>query len=493
MVNAGLFRLISKPVAGLALFSTVTIVFPAASIAQLPKLQGSPMIVAQNTVLDRNYTLGGGDLIKVNVFEVPEYTGDYQIPPGGAINLPLIGSVSVEGLTTGQAADEISQKYSRFLKRPLISVNLLSARGINVVVSGEVTRPGAYTVTLSTSGGNNPGVQYPTILRAIEIAQGTTLSADPSRVELHRRLGRGPEQVSILNLKQIIQLGNVQPQELTLRDGDVIVVPRSNTVNLADVRQLSTASFAADPTKPRVVAVVGEVYRPGTYVVTTASTEGANSGTGATGQSTNSLTGLPTVTRAIQQAGGITPLANIRRVQIRRPTRTGGEQTVDVNLWQLLQTGDINQDAILQDGDTIIIPTATEINRAEATQLATTTLSPATMKISVVGEVKKPGQIDLQPNTSLNQALLASGGFNDARANSKAVDLVRLNPDGSVTKRLVKIDLKASINESTNPILRNNDIVLVSRSGGAKVGDSIGLFTGPLGGIFGLLNFFRGF
>lgn len=262
---------------------------------------------------------------------------------------------------------------------------------------------------------------------------------------------------------------------------------------MADVRQLSTASFAADPTKPRVVAVVGEVYRPGTYVVTTASTEGANSGTGATGQSTNSLTGLPTVTRAIQQAGGITPLANIRRVQIRRPTRTGGEQTVDVNLWQLLQTGDINQDAILQDGDTIIIPTATEINRAEATQLATTTLSPATMKISVVGEVKKPGQIDLQPNTSLNQALLASGGFNDARANSKAVDLVRLNPDGSVTKRLVKIDLKASINESTNPILRNNDIVLVSRSGGAKVGDSIGLFTGPLGGIFGLLNFFRGF
>lgn len=190
MVNAGLFRLIGKPVAGLALFSTVTIVFPAASIAQLPKLQGSPMIVAQNTVLDRNYTLGGGDLIKVNVFEVPEYTGDYQIPPGGAINLPLIGSVSVEGLTTGQAADEISQKYSRFLKRPLISVNLLSARGINVVVSGEVTRPGAYTVTLSTSGGNNPGVQYPTILRAIEIAQGTTLSADPSRVELHRRLGR---------------------------------------------------------------------------------------------------------------------------------------------------------------------------------------------------------------------------------------------------------------------------------------------------------------
>ncbi|MGH7999819.1 MAG: polysaccharide biosynthesis/export family protein, partial [Brasilonema sp.] len=55
-----------------------------------------------------NYTLGGGDRIRVSVFEVPEYSGEYQVPPGGGLNLPLIGNVSVLGLTTEQAAELIA-------------------------------------------------------------------------------------------------------------------------------------------------------------------------------------------------------------------------------------------------------------------------------------------------------------------------------------------------------------------------------------------------
>jgi polysaccharide export outer membrane protein len=50
----------------------------------------------------------------------------------------------------------------------------------------------------------------------------------------------------------------------------------------------------------------------------------------------------------------------------------------------------------------------------------------------------------------LNQALLTAGGFNDARADRKAVDLIRLNPDGTVSKSKVKIDLAQGINEQNN-------------------------------------------
>jgi polysaccharide export outer membrane protein len=71
------------------------------------------------------------------------------------------------------------------------------------------------------------------------------------------------------------------------------------------------------------------------------------------------------VTRAIDLAGGIKPLADVRRVQLRRLTKSGTEQLIDINLWQLLQTGDVSQDAILQDGDTIVVPTATVVNPAE--------------------------------------------------------------------------------------------------------------------------------
>ncbi|MEH1921470.1 SLBB domain-containing protein [Nostoc sp.] len=489
MLNKSLSKFIIKPSVGMALLTAFNAAVSSASLAQgqpLPPTTPSPSIQTQ---IDTNYLLGGGDLVRVNVFEVPEYTGEYQVPPGGAINLPLIGSVSVLGLTTEQASDEIARRYARFLKRPLISVNLLSPRPINIFVAGEVTRPGAYTLSLSGGAGNNPGVQYPTVLAALTTAQGVTLAADVTQVQLRRKTGRSSEQTVTVNLKELIQTGT-SSQDITLRDGDTIVVPTATNFNIAESRNLFAANFAASQTTPRTVTIIGEVNRPGSYLVTPGNTD-AQAQAGATaGTATASPTGLPNVTRVIQLAGGITAQADVRHLRLRRPTRNGSEQAIDINLWQLLQSGDANQDIIVQDGDTIVIPTATEINPAEATQLATTTLSPARIQVGVVGEVKRPGLTDVQPNSSLNQAILAAGGFNDARASSSAVDLIRLNPNGSVTKRIVKVDFSAGINEQTNPILRNNDVVVVNRSGAAKTGDTINTITGPLGIVLNLLNLF---
>ncbi|MEH2136131.1 SLBB domain-containing protein [Nostoc sp.] len=485
MLNTSLFKFLTQPVVSVAFLSAVNVVVPFVSLVQGQSLPPTTQSPSTQTQLDTNYLLGGGDLIRVNVFEVPEYTGEYQVPPGGAINLPLIGSVSVLGLTTEQASDEVAKRYARFLKRPLISVNLLSPRPINIFVAGEVTRPGAYTLNLSGGAGNNPGVQYPTVLAALTTAQGVTLAADVSQVQLRRKIGPSSEQTVTVNLKELIQTGRLT-QDITLRDGDTIVVPTATNFNVAESRNIFASNFAASQTTPRTVTIIGEVNRPGSYLVTAGNTDtqgGANSGT-------SSPTGLPNVTRVIQLAGGITSQADVRSLKLRRPTRTGSEQSIDINLWQLLQSGDANQDIIVQDGDTIVIPTATEINPAEATQLATTTLSPTRIQVGVVGEVKKPGLTDVQPNSSLNQAILAAGGFNDARASSSAVDLIRLNPNGSVTKRIVKIDFSAGINEQTNPILRNNDVVVVNRSGAAKTGDTVNTITGPLGIILNLLNLF---
>ncbi|MCF4966061.1 SLBB domain-containing protein [Nostoc sp. CMAA1605] len=489
MVNAGSLKFLAQPAVGAALLTAVHLILPSASLAQGQPVFPNPQTVPRinqpvSTPIqqpDTNYLLGGGDLIRVNVFEVPEYTGEYQIPPGGAINLPLIGSVSVLGLTTEQAADIITEKYRKFLKRPQISINLLSPRPINILVAGEVTRPGAYTLSLQGGAGNNPGVQYPTVLAALTTAQGVTLAADVTKVQLRRKTGRSGEQLVTLNLKELIQTGNTA-QDITLRDGDVIVVPTATTFNVAEARNLFAANFAASQTAPRTVAIIGEVYRPGSYLVSAGSTDG-QSGTAAG-------SGLPNVTRAIQLAGGITSQADIRNIKLRRPTRVGSEQTVDINLWELLKNGDVNQDVIVQDGDTIVIPTATAITPAEATQLATTTLSPAKIQVGVVGEVKQPGAVSLQANSSLNQALLAAGGFNDARARKGSVELIRLNPNGSVTKREIKVDFSQGINEESNPILRNNDVVVVNRSGLARTTDGLNIVAGPLGIIFNMLRFF---
>ncbi|MGB3420780.1 MAG: polysaccharide biosynthesis/export family protein [Dolichospermum sp.] len=474
MLNKKLSKFLTHSTMGLALLTSVNIALPSASMAQKQPVKSTSSIVT-------DYLLGGGDLIRVNVFEVPEYTSEYQIPPGGAINMPLIGSVPVSGLTTEQAADTIAKRYSRFLKRPLISVNLLSPRPINVFVAGEVTRPGAYTLSLQGGAGNNPGVQYPTVLAALTIAQGVTLAADVTQVQLRRKVGRAGEQTVSLNLKELTQTGRIS-QEITLRDGDTIIVPTATSLNVAEARNLFAANFAASQSSPRTVVVIGQVYRPGSYLVTAGSAGGGDGGA--------SGSGLPTVMRSLQLAGGITSLADVRKIKLRRPTRIGTEQTIDINLWELLQSGDINQDIVVQDGDTIVIPTATDISAAEATQLAKTTLSPTTIEVGVVGEVKRAGAVKLQPNSSLNQALLAAGGFNDSRAKKGSVELIRLNANGTVTKRPIAVDLSKGINEETNPILRNNDVVVVDRSVLAKTGDTASTIAGPLGTILGIIRLF---
>ncbi|BAZ87227.1 polysaccharide biosynthesis/export family protein [Dolichospermum compactum] len=475
MLNKDLCKFLTHSTMGLALLTTVNIILPSVSLAQRQPVASTSSSIATD------YLLGGGDRIRVNVFEVPEYTGEYQVPPGGSINMPLIGSIPVSGLTTEQAADTIARRYARFLKRPLISVNLLSPRPINVFVAGEVTRPGAYTLSLEGGAGNNPGVQYPTVLAALTIAQGVTLAADVTQVQLRRKVGRSGEQTVALNLKELTQTGRIS-QEITLRDGDTIVVPTAASLNVAEARNLFAANFAASQSSPRTVVVIGQVYRPGSYLVTAGNGGGAEGG-GAGG-------GLPTVMRSLQLAGGITSIADVRKIKLRRPTRTGTEQTIDINLWELLQSGDINQDIVVQDGDTIIIPTATDISAAESTQLATTTLSPNTIEVGVVGEVKRAGAVRLQPNSSLNQALLAAGGFNDSRASKGTVELIRLNSNGTVTKRPIKVDLSKGINEETNPILRNNDVVVVDRNVLAKTGDRVNTVAGPLGTILGIIRLF---
>lgn len=490
MVSTGLSKLITQPVTGLTLLALIAIGCPSPSQAQVPnsnRLAQVPGQAAQPVQPGEiDYILGGGDRIRINVFDVPEYTGEYQIPPGGNLYLPLIGAVTIRGLTQEQAAEVIGARYSRFLKRPLVTVSLIAPRPINVVVSGEVSRPGSFTVGLQGGAGDNPGVQYPTVTGALALAEGVTLAADLRQVQLRRKTGSGPEQVINVDLTELVKTGNVN-KDLTLRDGDIVFVPTATSVNMAEVRQFATTNFAATPTRPRTVNVVGEVNRPGPYVVIGgASTQGITETEGGGG---NAGGGLPTVSRAIQLAGGITSEANVRNIQIRRPTKTGGEQTLNINFWQLLE-GDSNQDTLVQEGDTIFVPTATTLNAAESTELADANFSPVTIQVSVVGEVENPGLVNLPPNTPLNQALLTAGGFNNSRARRGAVELVRLNPDGSVTRRKVPINLQAGINEKNNPTLRDDDIVVVSRNGIARIGDTLGTVLNPVAGVNTLLRLF---
>ncbi len=444
------------------------------------------------------YTLGSGDRVKVDVFDVPEYSGEFAVLVDGTLNLPVIGTVSVRGRTLQQASAAISSLYSRYVKRPLVTLSLLSPRPINIAVAGEVNRPGTYTVTPGQGGAAGAqGGQFPTVTQVITLAGGITQSAEVGSVRIERRTTpRSAPAVYTVNLRDLVRTGNIA-QDVLLRDGDTIFIPTVAAIDPEESRLLAESSFAPRQVEPINVVVVGEVSRPGPYEIT-----GGGVGTGgATGAVTGGATGVsaggggsggpPTVTKAIQVAGGITALADVRTISIRRITRAGGPRIINVNLWDLLRAGDVSQDVILQEGDTITIPTATALDPAEATSLAGASFSPNTIVVNVVGEVVRPGAIPVPPNTPLNQAILAAGGFENRRARRRSVELVRLNPNGSVSRREINVDLAQGINEEGNPTLRNNDVVVVRRSGLTRIGDTLTTILNPVGSLFGLFNFFR--
>jgi polysaccharide biosynthesis/export protein len=400
--------------------------FSGLTISLLVIFQGfSPPLLAQEVLQGRNlpsssnydrtsteteYILGPGDQIRISVFNVPEYSGEFLVLVNGVLSVPIIGEIKADGLTVTELTQVLTERYAPYVKRPIITVSLISPRPLRIAVVGEVNRPGTYTIN------SGAGQAFPTLTDLIKQAGGLTTVAEVRTVQL-RRFFQGQQQILTIDLWELLQEGNLA-QDVTLRDGDTIIVPTTNTIDLAMNRQLTDANFGIQATRVLNVAIVGEVNRPGSYPI-------PPDGSGKP----------PRVSNAIQLAGGIKPLADLRQLEVRRFDRSGAETSFNVDLWDLLTDGELDQDLILQDGDTIIIPTAEAIDPTEAEALASANFSPDTISVSIIGEARGSGRVSLPPNTPLNQALLTVGGFHPTRANQNKVELVRLNPNGTVSKR----------------------------------------------------------
>ena len=361
--------MIRHTITGLTLATTLFATLPQTAIAQgIP-----PEPVAAPAVGGAGYLLGVGDRIEVEVFNAPEYSGEYQILAGGMVSLPFVGDVNVARMTMRQAKAAISEEMAVYIRRPQVTLRLLEARPLQVAIAGEVGRPGSYRVAVGEDE-----AEVPTLTEVIELAGGITQFADLRNITVER------------------------------------LVPKSAAT---DVQGPLTASGAA-----------------------------------------------PTA-----------------------PTAAPATVSIPVDLWQLLKDGRLEEDLLLQDGDRIEIATATAPTPEEVTELASASFSPDEIVVNVVGEVESPGAIPLPPNTPLNQAILAAGGFNN-RARTRRVVLVRLNPDGTVTRQNISVDRSAGLNNENNPALRADDTVVIGRSAISRMGDVVGSVVSPLGGI---LNIFR--
>ncbi len=168
---------------------------------------GSPAVASAAV----DYVLQPQDIIRVQVFQEEEINkqGEVNISSESTITLPLIGTISVAGLTVRQAEQKIRELYDRdYIVNPGVSVNVLkySDRSVNVV--GSIKNAGR--------------VQFPpekglTILEAISLAGGHDRLADLKRVKLTRK-----NETIVVNVDDIVKGG---AKDVALEVGDVVFVP----------------------------------------------------------------------------------------------------------------------------------------------------------------------------------------------------------------------------------------------------------------------------
>lgn len=235
--------------------------------------------------------------------------------------------------------------------------------------------------------------------------------------------------------------------------------------------------------RPMQVSVVGEVENPGLYLLAP-----GGEASQVEGQS-SSIPGMPTVVSLLQKAGGITLNANLSDVRLRRrlPSDPGQLKEIQLDLISLLQTGDKRQNPFLFDGDTLLISRAPAPPPDQVLELAAANLSPQSITVNVVGEVKSPGRLSLRAGTPLIQAVLAAGGPTAMRADRNNVELVRINRNGSATLRRYALNLGLGVSGPSNPPLREGDTVVVNRSVLATGSDAINAIATPFTGLVNVL------
>jgi polysaccharide export outer membrane protein len=193
-----------------------------------------------------SYILGPEDQITVQVFsanDIPDKP--VQIDNDGEVTLPMIGSIHAAGLTVDQLQDKLVIAYKKYFKDPQVTVQVSDFRSQPVSVAGNVIKPGV----VQLRGNRN-------LMEVIGQAGGLQADAGDS-VLITRSLSEGPipvagaftdstgkYSVAHINIRSILS-GKDPEANILIKPHDVITVPRA-----------------------RLVYVLGNVTRPGGYVLT---------------------------------------------------------------------------------------------------------------------------------------------------------------------------------------------------------------------------------
>lgn len=436
---------------------------------------------SSNTPTPKDYVLGAGDELFVDIYGNSEQYYQSTITPDGYLLLENIGPVKLSGLTIEQSKARLTTKLATYYTgltgtspSTFLSLSLGQTRSIKVSIVGEVELPGTYNLSA-----------FSTVINSLYVCGGISENGTLRQV----RVVRNGQPLATVDLYDFLVNGNAT-NNIVLQDNDVVIVrPYSNRVTLRGaVKTPALFELKEDETVKdllnyaggfredaytnkikltrnqageRVVAdvfeeqfgvftikagdlydvgqilerfgnrviVKGAVYRPGDYAIT------------------DDLT----VKNLVERAEGLRSDAFLERAYIVRTTDDLNTQTISFDL-QGLMNGDV-QDIALQREDVLNILSSNELTGERYVEIS--------------GEVNKPGVFPYSEGMGVSDLILMASGYRESATGLRAEITRRIAQEDATDFDLadvIVIDLDRDFSDGDNIQLSPFDHVLIRRN-----------------------------
>jgi polysaccharide export outer membrane protein len=256
-------------------------------------LSGSVRSLAQTSgdASGTDYRVGPQDVLTITSYDQADLSGKFTVEVDGTFTYPLIGRVKAGGLTLRGLEESLKTrlKDEGFFRNPQVTVTVETYKSQKIYVIGEVRTPGAVPLSGDMS-----------LVEAIARAGSTLPSASGEAIIVRASPGAsGPTLPSLAANTERVDLRALQDgtsrQNIVLRDGDTISVPKAESVY-----------------------VLGQVKSPNAYALQQRNT---------------------TVLQALSLAGGITDRGSMNRIKIVRIVK-GDKKELKVKVTDIVQPND---------------------------------------------------------------------------------------------------------------------------------------------------------
>ncbi|MBN1828346.1 MAG: polysaccharide biosynthesis/export family protein [Deltaproteobacteria bacterium] len=248
----------------------------------------------------QEYRIGAQDVLEITVIGFDDLNKRYRVSENGTISLPYLGDIEVMGHTKATLEKKLADLLKdNYLKDPQVTIVIVEFQSKKVYLIGAVSSPGPYDI-----------LGRLTLLKLI--AQAGGLDADAGdEIIVMRQLPEGKKTSIKISVEDLIMKGDPE-LDIPLQPEDVVSIPVDKTI---------------------LIYVTGQVIMPGALEVKESN--------------------IPTLLRAIAQAGGFSERASKGGVIIKRKDSSGKETRIKVNVNDIIKGK--KRDVQLQENDVIIV------------------------------------------------------------------------------------------------------------------------------------------